>query len=103
MSIHSIGPSAAVLEGKSAEYAATALGPSQRSGLAVKVLANSRSVSATAQELGVSRKFVYEQVGKAKEALKGAFFPRWGAGRRGPLHDPRHEEVAAPAHCRPRP
>jgi len=103
MSIDSIGPSAAVLEENSVRCAAAALEPSQRVDLAVKVLANSRTVSATAQEHAVSRKFVSQQVSKAKQALEGAFSPRWGLRRRRPLHDSRHEEVVAPVRCRPRP
>ncbi len=55
--------------------AAKLLGPEQRRDLAVNVLAGQQSASQTARDLGVSRKFVAQQAGKAQDALDDAFGP----------------------------
>src|SRR3954465_7975151 len=47
--------------------------PEERKALAVRALAGSESVTALADEEGVSRKFVYAQAGLASAALDGAF------------------------------
>lgn len=59
---------------------AQALGPDQRQHLAVQALAHSRSLTALADEAQVSRKFVYQQVAKAEQALQDAFAPDSAAG-----------------------
>ena len=55
---------------------AAALGPKERSALAVAVLAGSSPVTALAEECDVSRKFLYQQADKAQKALERAFSPR---------------------------
>ena len=55
--------------------AAAGLLPEQRKNLSVEVLAKTQSVSHLADNLGVSRKFVYKQATKASEALQDAFAP----------------------------
>ena len=52
---------------------AQALRPDQRQQLAVQALAHTRSLSALADEAQVSRKFVYQQVATAQQALQDAF------------------------------
>ena len=51
------------------------LGPAERSGLSVQVLAGTESVTALAARHGVSRKFAYQQADKASAALEDAFAP----------------------------
>jgi hypothetical protein len=53
--------------------AAKTLGPSQRLALGVQALAGHQAVTALADELDVSRKFVYQQAATAKAALEEAF------------------------------
>jgi hypothetical protein len=52
---------------------AKALAPSQRLTLGVHVLAGDRTVADLADEYHVSRKFVYQQAGTARDALQEAF------------------------------
>ncbi len=52
---------------------AARLPKSERLDLAVRALANSESITDLAGEHGVSRKFVYEQRGKASAGLDEAF------------------------------
>jgi hypothetical protein len=56
-------------------WAAQKLEPQQRQDLAVQALAGTQSITQLAQDHTVSRKFVHSQVGKAQQALNGAFFP----------------------------
>lgn len=49
--------------------------PQERQELAVKVLAGAQPVAELAQEHEVSRKFLYQQAGTAREALTHAFKP----------------------------
>jgi hypothetical protein len=49
--------------------------PPQRQALAVQVLAGAETVSEAARQEGVSRKFVYQQVHTAEQALHQAFAP----------------------------
>ena len=53
--------------------------PHQRQELAVEALAGARPVSQLAQDHQVSRKFVYQQVDKAEQALTEAFAPNLAA------------------------
>jgi hypothetical protein len=55
---------------------ANRLGPQQRQRLALDALAGTRPLRHLADELDVSRKFVYQQVGKAQKALDRAFAPQ---------------------------
>jgi hypothetical protein len=52
---------------------AKAMAPSQRQDLALHALAGSETISRLAAQHEVSRKFIYQQVGSAKEALQEAF------------------------------
>ena len=52
---------------------AKAMGPEQRQDLALDALAGTETISRLAAQHEVSRKFVYQQVGSAKEALREAF------------------------------
>ena len=54
---------------------AARLTESDRKGLAIQALARSETVSDLAARHGISRKFVYQQVHKARAALDGAFSP----------------------------
>ena len=54
---------------------ARALGPTQRQDLALHALAGTETLSRLAAQHEVSRKFIYQQVGSAKEALQEAFAP----------------------------
>jgi len=56
-------------------WAAHLLPPPQRQALAVQALAGARPVAQLAQDYQVSRKFVYQQAGKAAQALAEAFAP----------------------------
>jgi hypothetical protein len=56
-------------------YPARALGPTQRQDLALHALAGTETISRLAAQHEVSRKFIYQQVGSAKEALQKAFAP----------------------------
>jgi transposase-like protein len=51
------------------------LRPPQRQDLAIQVLAGAETVSDLAREHEVSRKFVYQQVDTAEQALNQAFTP----------------------------
>ena len=51
------------------------LDPQQRQGLAVQALAGTEPIARLAAEHDVSRKFVYQQAGKASQALQEAFAP----------------------------
>jgi hypothetical protein len=51
------------------------LAPDQRQRLALDALAGSQPVARLAQQHDVSRKFVYQQAGKAQQALDQAFAP----------------------------
>ena len=73
---HLFGSSVGVLERRSEARGAAALGPKERSALAVDVLGGHRSVTALAQECDVSRKFLYQQADRAQQALERAFSPR---------------------------
>jgi len=55
--------------------AAKQLGPGQRQDIAVQILAGTEPVSDLAREHEVSRKFVYQQVRTAEQALHQAFAP----------------------------
>ncbi len=52
---------------------AQAMGPSQRQDVALHALAGTETISRLAAQHEVSRKFIYQQVGSAKEALQEAF------------------------------
>jgi hypothetical protein len=52
---------------------AAELGPTERRNLSIETLAKTRPVSHLADQLGVSRKFVYRQAAKASDALDEAF------------------------------
>ncbi len=49
--------------------------PQQRQDLAIQVLARTETISELARQHEVSRKFLYQQVHTAKEALSEAFAP----------------------------
>lgn len=51
------------------------LGPKERQTLAVQALAKTTSITNLAENLQVSRKFVYQQTGTAQQALQKAFLP----------------------------
>ena len=55
------------------------LDPQQRQGLAVQALAGTQPIAQLAEEHDVSRKFVYQQAGKASQALREAFAPAGAA------------------------
>ena len=55
--------------------AAARLKPAQRAGLSVQVLAGHQPVSHLAARSGVSRKFLYQQAHKGRQALEEAFAP----------------------------
>ena len=55
--------------------AAKAMEPRQRQDLALQALAGAESIRGLATEHAVSRKFIYQQVDTAKEALQEAFAP----------------------------
>jgi hypothetical protein len=59
----------------SACYPAQALDPAQRQHLAVLALAGALSITELAEQHHVSRKFVYQQVDKAEQALRRVFDP----------------------------
>ena len=52
--------------------AAAKLPESERKKLAIQALAGSETISELSAQLGVSRKFVYAQRGKASDALTGS-------------------------------
>jgi len=66
--------------------AAARLGPAQRQDLSLQVLGRGEPVAHVAAEYEVSRKFIYEQAAKARDALDEAFAPSvpGGPGARGP-------------------
>jgi len=53
----------------------TALGPSERKNLSLQVLAKTDPVTRLAQDYQVSRKFLYQQADKARQALNKTFDP----------------------------
>jgi len=57
------------------------LGPDQRQALAIEALAGARAVTQLAADYQVSRKFVYQQVDQAEQALAEAFAPDLPADR----------------------
>lgn len=61
--------------GTSFSCAAKAMEPGQRQGLAVQALAGTDTICNLAAEYAVSRKFIYQQLDTAKEALQEAFVP----------------------------
>jgi hypothetical protein len=67
---------------------AAGLGPRERMGLSVEVLARRHPVSRLARRCGVSRKFLYQQAHKASEALGEAFGPPEEDGDRVLFHLP---------------
>jgi len=68
-----IGMAAVGAEGFRVGVAARSLGPAERKGLSVEVLAKTWPLTQLAAQHGVSRKFLYQQGRKASEALDGAF------------------------------
>src|SRR5271156_4043480 len=56
-------------------WPAQRLFPAQRQGLAIQVLAGTDTVSELARQHEVSRKFLYQQVHTAEQALNQAFAP----------------------------
>jgi hypothetical protein len=54
-------------------YPAKLLEPEQRQDLAVQALGGTFSITALAEQAGVSRKFVYQQIDRAQQALTEAF------------------------------
>lgn len=56
-------------------FGAEALGPQERQDLAFQALRGTETISALASQHAVSRKFVYEQLHTAHEALENAFLP----------------------------
>ena len=54
---------------------AKTLGPSERLCLGVQALAGHQTITGLADDAGVSRKFVYQQAGRAQAALDDAFAP----------------------------
>jgi hypothetical protein len=71
----SIGTDAGKVQSLLGTAVASGLGPGDRAGLAVEVLARTKPVSRLAEGIGVSRKFLYRQAAKASEALETAFAP----------------------------
>ena len=72
----SIGPSASDRPSFSSPATAGDLGSAQRRDLSLKVLGGRKPVACLAARHGVSRKFVYQQADKARNALDDAFTPR---------------------------
>jgi hypothetical protein len=70
---HSIGSTVASHHQSENPCPAKCLLPEQRQQLAVQALAGTQSITQLAEDLDVSRKFVYQQVNKAEEALDAAF------------------------------
>jgi hypothetical protein len=68
-----IGMAAVGAEGFQTGGAARTLGPAERKGLSVEVLARTRPLTKLAAQHGVSRKFLSQQGRKASEALDEAF------------------------------
>jgi hypothetical protein len=54
---------------------AKAMPPSQRASVGLQAIAGTQSITDLSEELGVSRKFVYQQASKAQTALDDAFAP----------------------------
>ena len=72
MVVQVIGTAAVVASGFPAG-GARSLGPAQRKGLSVEVLAKTQPLTQLAAQHGVSRKFLYQQGRKASAALEEAF------------------------------
>ena len=68
--------------------------PQQRQDLAIQVLARTATVSALARQHEVSRKFLYQQVHTAEEALDQAFAPSPSTRRR-PVLPAGHQSLGA--------
>ena len=51
------------------------LGPSERKNLSIQVLARTEPITRLAQDYQVSRRFLYQQAAKARQALDGTFQP----------------------------
>jgi hypothetical protein len=67
---------------------AKALGPTQRQNLALRALTAAEPIRRLADQHEVSRKFVYQQVDRAQEALQEAFAPQPDATERVLFHLP---------------
>ena len=76
VALNFIGPSASNQSTFSSPFPAGDLGSAQRRDLSLKVLGGTEPVTHIAARHGVSRKFVYQQAAKAREALDEAFAPR---------------------------
>ena len=74
-----IGTEAGKVQPFSKRSAAAGLRPAQRAHLSVRVLAGHEPVSQLAARSGVSRKFLYQQAHKGRQALEEAFAPPEGA------------------------
>ena len=70
-----IGTDAGKVQPFSNHGGAAQLGPARRVGLSVQVLAGGEPVSHLAARCGVSRKFLYQQAHKGRQALEEAFTP----------------------------
>ena len=70
-----IGTEAGKVQPFSKRSAAVGLRPAQRAHLSVRVLAGHEPVSRLAAQSGVSRKFLYQQAHKGRQALEEAFSP----------------------------
>ena len=70
---HSIPAARAVQQAIPNNCTAKTLGPGERSSLGVQALAGHQTITALADDAGVSRKFVYRQAGIAQAALDDAF------------------------------
>ena len=60
----------------SASFVAATLRPETRQQIAIEALANAKPISHLATDYEVSRKFVYQQSDKAKQALDESFVPK---------------------------
>jgi len=74
-----IGTAAGKVQPFSNRPVASGLRPAQRAHLSVQVLAGREPVSRLAARSGVSRKFLYQQAHKGRQALEEAFAPPEGA------------------------
>ena len=72
---HSIAVVRALQQAIPNNCTAKTLAPSQRLILGVQALAGQQSITALADDAGVSRKFVYQQRDRAQAALDDAFAP----------------------------
>jgi len=74
--------------------AAKRLAPQERRDLAIQVLAGTETVSELARYHEVSRKFLYQQVHTAEQALSQAFAPPSNTFRQGPFLPAGHQGLA---------